>query len=541
MAYFYKSLVVVAAGIFLTARPVSAATYYVAKDGSGDFTSIQAAVSGLQAGDIAIVRPGQYNENVTVSRSGLTIQGLNQPIINVPSDVQPVGDNPAVYDTNGFLFKNICLNANNTCVKGKIKVTGNSVRMANLEVVGPDNNDPKDDSAITVSGSDAEIDHNFIHHSWFHGVNLLSSSSKALIKSNHISVFYMAGIRFEGNNHLIEANIITHGRTRRFDQSKHTSYPDPDGIRFFGNNTILRKNIIKDTYLDECYDEDKPHADCFQGWDNITNLVFDSNYCELTNTTNLNYDSPMVKFLMMQRNGSSPVRDITFINNIFVSKSKRPTWVPLNIGNESCSSTYPIENVKIFNNTFAAMPDAVGSRALLLRCIDGISIKNNLFYNFGGSSQGYIDKASSVTNWIIANNAVSKTSGTIGVYPGDTWVADPKITSLTGSNFHLTAGSPLIDTGETIAEVMVDFEGDSRPQGSRYDIGADEYRNGGGPTPSPTDCRGDVYRDGIVDLLDFKQLLSKWGQNVQTDDLNLDGKINAADLVVMVADWGTCR
>jgi len=43
-----------------------------------------------------------------------------------------------------------------------------------------------------------------------------------------------------------------------------------------------------------------------------------------------------------------------------------------------------------------------------------------------------------------------------------------------GSNYHLAAGSPAINTGITVPQVTNDLDGRSRPQGTRYDIGAYE-------------------------------------------------------------------
>jgi len=63
---------------------------------------------------------------------------------------------------------------------------------------------------------------------------------------------------------------------------------------------------------------------------------------------------------------------------------------------------------------------------------------------------------------------------------------DPLLNNPGADDFGLQAGSPAIDAGQTIAVVTVDFEGDLRPQGSFYDIGADERIQGGGDTQNPT-------------------------------------------------------
>ena len=44
-----------------------------------------------------------------------------------------------------------------------------------------------------------------------------------------------------------------------------------------------------------------------------------------------------------------------------------------------------------------------------------------------------------------------------------------------GLNFHLTAGSPCIDTGTCTGAPTTDFEGDPRPTGASCDMGADEF------------------------------------------------------------------
>jgi len=54
--------------------------------------------------------------------------------------------------------------------------------------------------------------------------------------------------------------------------------------------------------------------------------------------------------------------------------------------------------------------------------------------------------------------------------------ADPLFLDPENGDFHLTLGSPCIDTGTSVGAPLFDFEGDPRPLGDGYDIGADEYR-----------------------------------------------------------------
>jgi parallel beta-helix repeat protein len=56
--------------------------------------------------------------------------------------------------------------------------------------------------------------------------------------------------------------------------------------------------------------------------------------------------------------------------------------------------------------------------------------------------------------------------------------ADPLFTNPAGDDFHLQASSPCIDAG-TDAGVISDIDGDPRPVGAGYDIGADECRQWG--------------------------------------------------------------
>jgi hypothetical protein len=53
--------------------------------------------------------------------------------------------------------------------------------------------------------------------------------------------------------------------------------------------------------------------------------------------------------------------------------------------------------------------------------------------------------------------------------------ADPLFSNPSTGDYHLTSGSPCIDKADPAATLDIDFDGDTRPQGSGFDIGADEY------------------------------------------------------------------
>ncbi len=63
-----------------------------------------------------------------------------------------------------------------------------------------------------------------------------------------------------------------------------------------------------------------------------------------------------------------------------------------------------------------------------------------------------------------------------GGYMGTGNIAkDPMFESPATGDFHIIRGSPCIDKGTSNGAPNTDFEGDPRPQGTGYDIGADEY------------------------------------------------------------------
>jgi hypothetical protein len=101
-------------------------------------------------------------------------------------------------------------------------------------------------------------------------------------------------------------------------------------------------------------------------------------------------------------------------------------------------------------------------------------------------------------------------------------------------NYHLTADSPLIDSGDPRFEALrneTDIDGEARIVGAAVDIGADEFL-----------LSGDIDADGVVGIADLLALLSAWGACPEQPadcaaDLDGNGEVNVEDLLELLMNW----
>jgi hypothetical protein len=101
-----------------------------------------------------------------------------------------------------------------------------------------------------------------------------------------------------------------------------------------------------------------------------------------------------------------------------------------------------------------------------------ITLSNNIvFDNEIGSSRTQIGGPN--CNWTYSNIGDSTSTNTI-TDPLGNKDADPLFMDVAGKNYHLKSGSPVKDAADPNASINVDFDGDTRPQGNRSDMGADE-------------------------------------------------------------------
>jgi hypothetical protein len=59
--------------------------------------------------------------------------------------------------------------------------------------------------------------------------------------------------------------------------------------------------------------------------------------------------------------------------------------------------------------------------------------------------------------------------------------------------------------------------------------------------PDDCQCLSDLNGDGVVDVVDFLELLGVWGPCPGcAADINRDGEVNVVDFLILLADWGPC-
>lgn len=98
-----------------------------------------------------------------------------------------------------------------------------------------------------------------------------------------------------------------------------------------------------------------------------------------------------------------------------------------------------------------------------------VTFANNIVFN-NQIGSGRTQVSGSNCNWTYSDIGPDTVSGTGNIN------MDPMFANAAQGDFHITAASPCKDAADPSATLAVDIDGDSRPQGSGRDIGADEQQ-----------------------------------------------------------------
>ena len=107
---------------------------------------------------------------------------------------------------------------------------------------------------------------------------------------------------------------------------------------------------------------------------------------------------------------------------------------------------------------------------------DTATTRNCIIWGNGTASVG----SAYVTAGTFSNNLLDKAISR----GSDNFVGDPLFVNAEGADFRIMLGSAAIDRGATLTDTNPDYQGNSRPQGAAYDIGAFEFD----PSTGPLSC-----------------------------------------------------
>ncbi len=256
---------------------------------------------------------------------------------------------------------------------------------------------------------------------------------------------------------LIEDNVTTNSL------DEHGIYTSNSGDR-----PVIRGNLI--------YGNDSTgihmNGDLSQGGDGVisdalveNNIIYDNgtgggsgiNCDGVTDSilrNNLIYNTHASGISLFRQDGGAPSTGNKVYNNtVLVAGDGR--WA-LNIQNASAANL-------VRNNVFYSEHSFRGAISISLDSLPGFSSDRNALEDRFTTDDG--DSVITLAEW---QSQTGQDLGSFTTVPGDLFL------DLPGDDYHPRDGSPLLDAGETLAEVPTDLEGTPRPVGPAYDIGAYE-------------------------------------------------------------------
>jgi PKD repeat protein len=399
--------------------------------------TIQKAASTMVPGDKVIVKGGTYNERISQTTSG----------------------SPG----NEIVFQ---VNSGDTVTCKGFTISGSYVTVDGFKV-DADNNNEVTGVGVYVSSGYVTVKNCFATECPLGGIFFNQTSHHGYIYNNRCYHNGQNGIAVLGSYHLIENNEVWES-VQHHPQAPNVGGADADGVRFHGDHHTFRGNWIHEPALMSDPYNTNPHIDAFQTFDGSAYGAPAATYCVFERNHVRHYQRTST--FMIDGNA----HHLTIRNNIF-----EVGW-----GVNCCNS----HDIFIYNNTFigdlsitSGYPDAFIADD---GTVSNIEIKNNISVNYKGN--GNHRNLTGCTGLVVDYNCLYNTDGSYpnAVFPGpqshELWGKDPKFVSLSNRDFHLQSTSSCINVGATISNITEDYDGNFRPQGSAYDIGAYEYN---GVTP----------------------------------------------------------
>ncbi len=291
------------------------------------------------------------------------------------------------------------------------------------------------DQGISVNGSQTvDVNKNVVHHNGRAGI-IVSQTDRVLVRNNDVyangkGMGWASGVSVlhaTGHDILVTGNVSHHN----WDNSDQRS----DGNGFILDNPITAEG----------------------GATFINNVAYANGGSGFRITASPHF-------------GPVYGNHGTFINNTSIANGQQHKGEQQVGPGEMSISHYtgePLTDIVIVNNIFAALPGKAAFRIHQSAApADSWHLDHNLYYSGEGVSEVvYLDH---LADFVTLNEVRHE----YPAFAANSLVDDPRFVA---DDYHLTAESPAIDRGLDHAEVVVDIDGDDRPQLRQTDMGADEF------------------------------------------------------------------
>ncbi len=421
-------------------------TYYVSPTGSDSNTgteaqpwrTIQKAADTLVAGDTVYIKAGTYQERVVPQNSGSA--GNYILYAAYPGDTVTIDGASIIVPEWGGLFD----------------ITGNSyIRVSGLRIMnaGPNLHNP----GILVDGSShIIIENNYVYNTADSGIGVWSSDH-VIVDNNEVE-----GACYNGYNESISV-----GGTDTFEvKNNHVHHNQKEGIcaKDGSSNGKVFNNRVHHTDAVGIYiDATDKHTYNIEVFGNVVHDISANGFAVGSEMGGL-------------------LENIEVYNNIAYNNR----WCGIHL-HVCCIDNHPVRGVKVINNTFYNNGWEPWGGGILVENpqAEDVVIRNNICSQ-NLSFQIAVNPAMPTGNLTVDHNLIDGYRGDEGeIYGSDYVEGDPMFVNAAGADFHLQGNSPAIDSGSPTDAPGDDFEGQPRPSGAGYDIGADEYLSSE-PTPTAT-------------------------------------------------------
>ncbi|MCK4306788.1 right-handed parallel beta-helix repeat-containing protein [candidate division WOR-3 bacterium] len=418
--------------------------YYVAKNGyntnpgteAQPWLTIQKAADTLIAGDTVYIKTGIYSERVIPQNSGA--HGNYITYLAYPGDTITIDGTGISLPEWGGLF--------DISDRNYIKISG--FRIINVS------SNYHNTGILVDNSSHIIIEKNYTYNTVSSGIAAWYSSN-IIIDSNEVELACNNG----------EQECITVAITDTFEVKNnyvHHGGPGSMGgegidVKDGSSNGKVYKNYVHDMnrlgiYVD-AWDKHTYNIDVFQ---NIVHNCTDG------------FD--------VASEAGGLLENVRLYNNIAYNNKNVGIWI-VNWGEPV--PEHPMKDIKVINNTLYNNGEEWGGGIMIMNSdAKNVVIRNNLCSQNLSFQIALEDTPP--TNLVVDHNLIDGYMGYWGeIYGRDSVVGNPDFISPSVAGFHLQEDSPAIDKGSSIYAPNDDFDGNPRPQGAGYDIGAFEYTEPG--------------------------------------------------------------